>query len=221
MKFIQVLLRGNCNHNIRTNHMDQDDVTPAALYFEDDSFVLAGTYRDSEAMLWLSFYETDPSVNFAVYDYLQSKYTYEFKGNSPEDVQPFIQAIEKAYGVKIPSTYASRVEKFMALKDEAFGLDVSLDKERVYCDSCGDMNGSDLKAFYFPPLNDGEAGSLAYHWNYGCFGGQAAYGTLDDEEVLDEVRICLARAANDAEDRSAAREVKEFLSKLGKVTSEK
>jgi len=197
--------------------MDSDTATPAALYFEDESFTLAGEGHEIEAILWLSFYETDASVNFAVYNYLMAEYTHDFKGSTAEDVQEFIAGIEAEYSVQIPALYGEKVSKFLSLKDKAFGVRTMLDKKSTYCEGCSDTNSNDLEAFYFPPLNAEETASLAVHWNFGCYGGEILAGGTEDKVFVRKVRKMLRNAIDTAQVKSAADEVQDFLDKLAKV----
>lgn len=197
--------------------MDSDETTPAARYFKDESFVLAGTWRTPEAILWLSFSESTQSVNLSVYGYGDQEYTHEFTGSTPEDADVFFSEVEKDYHLKLPVTYRETVSKFLILKDEAFGLEASLDEKSSYCDTCNDNNRSELEAFYFPPLNDGEDASLAVDWRFGCYNSEVMAGGVNDKHFLKKVRKTLRTAMDKTTAKGEAERIQGFLDKLAKV----
>lgn len=195
--------------------MDSDCNTPAAKYFDDKSLVLSGTReaRD-EAILWLSFRETEGTVDFAVYDAKAKEYTYQFKGDRDEDVFAFVKDVEDAYGTKVPATYAASVQKFLDLRDESFGLSLTLSESNGACGACGDSRPDSIEAFYFPPLTADAPASVGVDMSYGCYDRETFMSpavTVDD--VSDAVAI-LENAIDRAESENAKDEIDDFLKRL-------
>jgi hypothetical protein len=200
--------------------MDSDNTTPAARYFVDRSLVLSGTRENrDEAILWLSFRETEGTVFLAVYDDTTKTYTHEFKGETPEAVNAFLTAVEDAYDTTVPVVYAKTVSAFLRLRDKAFGLSLTLEDpaQITTCDQCGDYRGDSIEAFYFPPLSPGQPASVAVDLRYGCYGSKVTAvpaETLSDiDEVIDIIEDGLKRADNDATEQ----ELDAFLLRLVKT----
>lgn len=199
--------------------MDSDSTTPAALYFQDESFILAGTWREPEAILWLSFAESVQHVNLSVYGYGEQIYTHDFKGSTPEDAQAFFAEVESDYEVKLPSQYVETVSTFLSLKDKAFGLHASLDESSSHCDTCNDSNRSELEAFYFPPLNEGEDASLAVDWRFGCYNSEVLAGDVSDKDFVKKVRSVLRTAMEKTKLEAEVNQIQGFLNKLAEAAS--
>lgn len=192
--------------------MDFDD-NPTARYFDDDSFVVqTGATRYEEAILWMSFYEADQSMNLSVYDSAQHEYTHTFAGSSAADVEVFIKQVATDYNTVIPTQFTALPSQFLKLVGQSFGVVEELDEKPTYCDQCGDMNGSSMEAYYFPTINKKFPAVLSVRWNFGCFGGTVAYGEVS--AVKTEVLEQLNRAVDNAEVAEAAARVQEFITQV-------
>lgn len=198
--------------------MDSDYSSPAAQYFEDRSLVLSGTReaRD-EAILWLSFRETEGTVDLAVYDAKVGEYTHQFKGSTGRDMTAFMSAVESDYDTKIPAEYAKTVSKFLELKDKSFGLSVYLDdpSDISSCGQCGDSRPDQIEAFYFPPLTSKDSdSSVGVDLSYGCYGRKEFTGAASNREDISEMIDILEDAIDRAESEAVKDEIDEFLLRL-------
>lgn len=195
--------------------MDSDETTPAAKYFQDQSLVLSGTReaRD-EAILWLSFRETEGTVDFAVYDAKAKKYTYKFQGDSNEDVFAFVKDVEDSYGTKVPAEYAKSVQKFLDLRDKSLGLSLTLFEPTGSCGQCGDNRPDSLEAFYFPPLSSDAPASLGIDLSYGCFDRKTFTGQVRTIDDIAEAVDILEDAIDRADTEAAKDEIDDFLRNL-------
>lgn len=202
--------------------MDSDFSSPAARYFEDNSFVVRGDAdRTQEAILWLSFSEVWGDLNLSVYDPKAGGDTHTFTGNSATDVNVFIDKVEHDYKVTIPNSFRTPVHTFLALKDESFGIHVNLmgQDEDSYCEQCGDYGSDQLEAFYFPAIPAVGPASVGLYWRQGCYTSYQVAGGVDDSEVTDKMFDLLERAVASASKKSEKREIKGFRNDLKAVLS--
>lgn len=202
--------------------MDSDFSSPAALYFNDDSFVVRESAdRREEAILWLSFSEVWGDLNFSVYDPKVGAYTHTFTGSSATDVNVFIAQVEQDYIVTIPNSFRVPVQTFLALKDESFGIHSNLmgQDEESYCEQCGDYGSDQLEAFYFPAIPAVGPASVGLYWRQGCYTSYHVAGGVDDPEVVEKMLDLLDRAATSASSKSEKREIKGFRNDLKAVLS--
>lgn len=202
--------------------MDSDYSTPAAKYFDDQSLVLSGTReaRD-EAILWLSFRETEGTVDFAVYDAKVKEYTYQFRGDRDEDVFAFVKDVEDAYGTNVPATYAASVQKFLDLRDNAFGLSLTLSEPSGSCGQCGDSRADSIEAFYFPPLTPDAPASVGVDMSYGCYDRKTFTGPAVTKDDIAEAVDILEDAIDRAESENTKDEIDDFLIRLVAAFPEK
>lgn len=194
--------------------MDNDYNSPIAKHFEDDRLDL-----NDDATLWLSFSPLQQHVSFSVYDRSagdSGEHTFTFKPGM--DVKAFAQDITARYGVKVPAKMTKLVQEFVILAPSIIALNANLDEgdadgnEHGYsCEQCGDWNEDTVEAFYAPATAFLPA-SLAFHWEYGCFGGDGFSGLAED--VLDEAKDRLTLAAGQAKSEDVAQTIREFMDSL-------
>jgi len=173
--------------------MDADTSTPFAGHFQDTSFDLrTNGNRQEDSILWLSFFPEFGTVSLGAYDGAISAYSHEFKSRDPEDVAPFIRAVEKDYGVKVPKAMRVQTEDYLTGVGDSLGFfgDIS---EPGNCETCG-VHIDHLEAFYFPAFEEGGADSIAVHNSFGCYSKVEHMGTLETagEDALDFLKQILA-----------------------------
>lgn len=192
--------------------MDQDNQTPIARTFKDDVFDLGDGFT-----LWLSFSPLRQSYNMAVTGPQGSRFYDTFNGSSA-DVKGWLDSYANRYGVKIPRNFYTHTTAFQALVPDSFIVDVDLadpDAEYSECEACGSSDSNLVSAFYFPPVKAGGEGSLAVHWEFGCYGGTTIAGTVSDVkgEVLDLLRLAITGTDQD----SVSEELEQFATQVKNI----
>lgn len=193
--------------------MDSDNISSFSEYFTDGSFAIReSAERGNDVILWMTFSPVRQELNLSVYDGEKSCYTHVFNGENRDDVVAFINNVCVDYKTFIPSRFTGLPSKFLKLKHDSFSLDVNITDEFDDCDSCGDVNGNTIQAFYFPAISEHHAASLSVHWNFGCYGGEARYGNFVDTKK--GVLSILHRAVKTTDKPEVAEEIHAFISKV-------
>lgn len=173
--------------------MDADHSTPFAGHFSDARFELRDTgdsYQD--AILWLSFFPEFGTVSLSAYDSAAKGRSHEFTSRNPRDVAPFIRAVEKDYGVKVPKAIRIQTEEYLTFVGESLGFSEDI-SEGGDCETCG-PHRDHLEAFYFPAFEEGGADSVAVYNSFGCYSTVEHMGTLETagEDALDYLKHLLS-----------------------------
>lgn len=194
--------------------MDHDHNSPIAQHFDDAAIEL-----NDDATLYLSFSPLTKSVDFSVYDRSAGQGgDYTLKYQSGSDAKGFAKAVQDRYGVKVPAKTMKLVNEFDALARSIVPLQVDLDADNdgdsdiSVCESCGSYNQDTIEAFYAPATATLPA-SVAFHWEYGCFGGHGLSGEATTEQ-LDALEAELKRAMEFAKSEDAVTEIDNFLAQL-------
>lgn len=198
--------------------MDADTSTPFASHFKDARFELRETEdRYQDATLWLSFFPESGRMNLGAYDGALKGYSHEFNSRDPRDVAPFIRAVEKDYGVKVPRAIRIQTEEYLKSVGDSRGFSGDI-AEGGDCETCG-PHRDHLEAFYFPAFEEDGADSVAVYNSFGCYSTVEHMGTLETagEDGLDYLKQLLASMDADldkgreASNRDELAEFVEFL----------
>ncbi len=197
--------------------MDSDRTTPFAKHFQEKAFSLrkypltAEDRFQKEATLHLSFWVELGTMSLGVYDDMEGRYTHEFKSTDPGAVAAFIAAVEHEYEVTIPMHFNELAQQYLTLVPQSFGVGGDLFERPRDCEYCG-SNGNEIEAFYFPPIEEGGAPSLAVENRYGCYGWDAIYSDPRKKGV--EGLLILDDALYGADDQAVIEAVQSFRGKL-------
>lgn len=186
--------------------------SPAARFFRDESFILAGgRFQDPKTREW-TFTEISFYLNFAPYAHgIQmsiwdsEKREYEMEPTFFEEYVPMqekLSEINAKYPGKIEvQNLLDKAHIYFEGIGESVYIEDKVTDEEADCEQCGDYNVDAFEFRYFPAVPNSflEEASLDLHWQFGCYGGLKIHGTFDEkaQEALDTLNHMFSVASDE------------------------
>lgn len=200
--------------------------TPADQIFPAVALVLSGDRKQdpktrewdfTECIFYVDYHFDDRSISIGVFDDVTRSYLYETKyAKSLGEAVATIEAIDVEYPNKFSVRELSvAFDLFYRVAEHAVSVHTPVTDTSDSCDQCGDHNVDIMDFLYVPALEGSEftEGSIALHWEYGCYGGTVVEGSYEDN--VDQAREILQRAKSMASAKRYRKELQRALVSLG------
>lgn len=152
--------------------------TPFHSYFDSAPVVVN---RTDDVVLYIDYLTSDEkSVKLSAYSQAEGKYVFDEKVSSPPDIERVWNLVVAQFGRKSAVEGWKKVWKdFLAVADGIVEVELDFEETNEFyqCDQCGSYN-EDKGLFFFAPGNPHAPfyPSIAYHHEFGCYGGYRVLG---------------------------------------------